>query len=82
MAKRRTTETAALRFDVVDRPEAITAVADRVASIKGRIRALTTVRRLEGEPPAGRDRARGRRRSRRRTSWPPSKASTTSGRST
>jgi len=45
-------KTAALGFDVVDRPEAITAVADRVASIKGRIRALTTVRRLEGEPPA------------------------------
>ena len=51
MAKRRTAETAALRFDVLDRPEAITAVADRVASIKGRIRALTTVRRLDGEPP-------------------------------
>jgi energy-converting hydrogenase B subunit Q len=51
MAKRRTVETAALRFDVIDRPEAITAVADRVAGIKGRIRALTTVRRLDGDPP-------------------------------
>ena len=38
MAKRHSVETAALRFDVVDRPEAITAVAERVAAIKGRIR--------------------------------------------
>ena len=51
MAKRRVVETAAIRFDIVDRPEAITAVAERVAGIDGRIRALTTVRRLAGDPP-------------------------------
>ncbi len=51
MAKRRAVETAALRFDIVDRPEAITLVADRVAGIDGHIRALTTVRRLDGDPP-------------------------------
>jgi energy-converting hydrogenase B subunit Q len=42
---------AAIRFDVVDTGPAIAAVTARVAEIGGRIRALATVRRLEGDPP-------------------------------
>ena len=42
---------AAIRFDVVDTGPAIAAVTSRVAEIGGRIRALATVRRVEGDPP-------------------------------
>ena len=42
---------AAIRFDVVDSGPAIAAVTSRVAEIGGRIRALATVRRVEGDPP-------------------------------
>ena len=42
---------AAIRFDVVDAGPSIAAVTARVAEIGGRIRALATVRRLEGDPP-------------------------------
>ena len=42
---------AAIRFDVVDAGPSIAAVTARVAEIGGRIRALATVRRLDGDPP-------------------------------
>ena len=42
---------AAIRFDVVDTGPAIAAVTSRVAEIGGRIRALATVRRVDGDPP-------------------------------
>jgi energy-converting hydrogenase B subunit Q len=45
------TTAAAIRFDVVDSAVAISSVTERIAGIGGRIRALATVRRLEGEPP-------------------------------
>jgi energy-converting hydrogenase B subunit Q len=44
------TAAAAIRFDVVDTAVAIASVTERIAGIGGRIRALATVRRLEGEP--------------------------------
>jgi energy-converting hydrogenase B subunit Q len=46
----------ALRVDLVDRPEAIAAIADRIAVAGGRVRTLSTVRRVAaldgGEPGA------------------------------
>ena len=51
MPRRRSSETAAIRFDVVDRAEAMTAVMAGVAAIGGRIRGLATVRRIDDEPP-------------------------------
>ncbi len=51
MTKRRTVETAAIRFDIVDRVEGISGVAERVAALGGRIRALATVRQIDGDPP-------------------------------
>ena len=46
----------ALRVDLVDRPEAIASIADRVAVAGGRVRTLSTVRRVAardgGEPGA------------------------------
>ncbi len=51
MPRRRVAQTAALRLDLVDTATAMTTVAETVARIGGRIRALTTVRRIEGEPP-------------------------------
>jgi energy-converting hydrogenase B subunit Q len=51
MPRRGTIETAAIRFDVVDRATAMSAVIDAVASIGGRIRTLATVRRIEADPP-------------------------------
>ncbi len=42
---------AAIRFDVVDTASAIAAVSTQVAALGGRIRALATVRRLDGDPP-------------------------------
>jgi energy-converting hydrogenase B subunit Q len=53
--RRRSTDspTVALRIDHVDRPEAIAAIATRVAESGGRIRTLATVRRIE--PAGGRD---------------------------
>jgi len=41
----------AIRFDVVDRPEAILAITAATAATGGRIRTLATVRPFEGEPP-------------------------------
>jgi energy-converting hydrogenase B subunit Q len=43
--------TAAIRFDIVDGAESLSAVTEAVASIGGRIRALATVRRIDGVPP-------------------------------
>ncbi len=51
MVRRRAVEAAAIRFDVVDRPEAISAVIERVTELGGRIRALATVRETDGDPP-------------------------------
>ena len=45
------TNTAAIRFDIVDGPTALSTVAGIVASLGGRIRALATVRRIDGDPP-------------------------------
>jgi energy-converting hydrogenase B subunit Q len=43
--------TAAIRFDVVDRAGTIATVVEQVAALGGIIRALATVRRVEGDPP-------------------------------
>ena len=43
--------TAAIRLDIIDTATSIPIVAERVAGIGGRIRGLTTVRRLESDPP-------------------------------
>lgn len=51
MARRQTTPTAALRVELVDRPEAIPAVATSVAAAGGRISTLVAVRRTPGAPP-------------------------------
>jgi energy-converting hydrogenase B subunit Q len=51
MAPRRAVEAAAIRFDIVDRAEAISAVTTRVTELRGRIRALATVREIDGDPP-------------------------------
>ncbi len=51
MARRRATDAVAIRFDVVDRPEASTAVTSAVAQLGGLIRTLATVRPIEGSPP-------------------------------
>jgi energy-converting hydrogenase B subunit Q len=51
MVRRRPVEAAAIRFDVVDRPEAIASVTARVTELGGRIRALATVREIDGDPP-------------------------------
>ncbi len=45
------TPAAAIRFDVVDTAAAIAAVTERIAGIGGRLRALATVRRVDGDPP-------------------------------
>ncbi len=46
-----TTPAAAIRFDIVDAAASISAVTARIAETGGRIRALATVRRLDGDPP-------------------------------
>ena len=51
MPRQKTASTAAIRFDVVDRADAISAVTTQVSAIGGRIRALATVRQIEGDPP-------------------------------
>ena len=51
MARRRPTDAVAIRFDVVDRPEASAAVTAAVADLGGLIRTLATVRPIEGDPP-------------------------------
>jgi energy-converting hydrogenase B subunit Q len=51
MPRRRAVETAAIRFDIVDSASSLSAVTQTVAGIGGKIRALATVRRIEGDPP-------------------------------
>jgi energy-converting hydrogenase B subunit Q len=51
MARRPAAETAALRFDIVDRADSIPSIAATTAAIGGRIRTLATVRPIDGEPP-------------------------------
>ena len=51
MARRRATDAVAIRFDVVDRPEASAAVTAAVADLGGLIRTLATVRPIDGTPP-------------------------------
>src|SRR6476659_8159591 len=51
MTRRRAVETAAIRFDVVDRPEAISAITDAATAIGRRVRTLATVRPIDGSPP-------------------------------
>ncbi len=51
MPRRRAAETAAIRFDIVDRAASLSAVIDAVAGLGGQIRALATVRRVDGDPP-------------------------------
>jgi energy-converting hydrogenase B subunit Q len=48
---RPTAPTVAIRLDHVDRPEAVPAIAARVAEAGGRVRTLSTVRRVDGDPP-------------------------------
>jgi energy-converting hydrogenase B subunit Q len=50
MPRQKTAATAAIRFDVIDRAESISAVTTTVSDIGGRIRALATVRQIEGDP--------------------------------
>ena len=51
MPRRRAAETAAIRFDIVDSAASLSAVIEAVAGLGGQIRALATVRRVDGEPP-------------------------------
>ena len=51
MSRRRPADTAAIRLDHVDRPEVVATIASRVAAAGGWIRTLSTVRRVEGDPP-------------------------------
>ena len=51
MPRRQAVETAAIRFDIVDSASALSGVTDAVARSGGRIRALATVRRVDGDPP-------------------------------
>ena len=51
MPRPRAVETAAIRFDIVDSTASLSSVTDAVAALGGRIRALATVRRVEGDPP-------------------------------
>jgi energy-converting hydrogenase B subunit Q len=51
MPRRRSAETAAIRFDIVDGATTLPTVIDAVATAGGRVRGVTTVRRIDGEPP-------------------------------
>lgn len=51
MARRRAAETAAIRFDVVDRSEALSAITAIATELGGKIRTLATVRHMDGDPP-------------------------------
>lgn len=41
----------ALRLDYIDRPSTVPAIAARIGALGGVLRTLSTVRRLDGEPP-------------------------------
>ncbi len=51
MPRRPPVETAAIRFDVIDRVDALSAITASTAAIGGRIRTLATVRPIAGDPP-------------------------------
>jgi energy-converting hydrogenase B subunit Q len=51
VARRTLVDTAAIRFDIVDRPTAMSAITDATAAVGGRIRNLATVRPIAGDPP-------------------------------
>jgi energy-converting hydrogenase B subunit Q len=51
VARRQAAATAAIRFDIVDGPSATAAVAAATERAGGRIRTLSTVRPIEGDPP-------------------------------
>lgn len=51
MPRKRPADTAAIRFDVVDTPDAISAITRAAAEVGGRIRTLATVRPIPGDPP-------------------------------
>ncbi|MFL5777568.1 MAG: DUF5612 domain-containing protein [Chloroflexota bacterium] len=53
MARRAGVETAAIRIDHVDRAQAIPSIAGRVAERGGRVRTLSAIRRIPGNPPLG-----------------------------
>ena len=50
MARRNATQTAAIRFDIVDAPDAIGAIVAGVTGLGGRVRTLATVRQIAGDP--------------------------------
>jgi len=50
MARRNATKTAAIRFDIVDAPDAIGAIVAGVTALGGRVRTLATVRQIESDP--------------------------------
>jgi energy-converting hydrogenase B subunit Q len=50
MPRRKAAETAAIRFDVVDRPEAISTIIAAATELGGRVRTLATVRHIDGDP--------------------------------
>ena len=68
MPRRQVAPTAAIRFDIVDGPDATATVAGAVAAIGGAHPDAGDGPPDRGRPAAGRDRARGRRR-RPRTRW-------------
>ena len=51
MPRRAPTEAVAIRFDVVDSADAISAITAATGTIGGRIRTLATVRPIAGDPP-------------------------------
>jgi energy-converting hydrogenase B subunit Q len=51
VARRSAASTAAIRFDVVDDLEATSQIAAAVAALGGRVRTLSTVRPIDGDPP-------------------------------
>jgi len=51
MPRRHAIETAAIRLDIVDAPDAIGAIVAGVMALGGRVRTLATVRQIDGDPP-------------------------------
>ena len=50
MARRTATQTSAIRFDIVDAPDAIGAIVAGMTALGGRVRTLATVRQIAGAP--------------------------------
>jgi energy-converting hydrogenase B subunit Q len=51
LTKRATPETSAVRVDHIDRADAIPGIVSRVAEAGGTVRTLSTVRRIDSDPP-------------------------------